>query len=245
LLLTSCGGGGSATSSSQSSCTGPCGVLKLAVTGSKSFNPKIDHGRIVTYRVTLSGDGIDPPIVATFDGGATEGVIDGIPTGSNRQIAVDAINPNDLTIRQGEKADVTVEGGKTADVEVNMEEVPIFTNVTEGSIIENTRLIFQIFSDPTNHVVVEDISNDASAALADISTMATEISLDTSTGLGRMAPALQPTGEHKYKVSDVNTGRSSVVTVKILDGTKRKGAPFVAAGSSEPTARRRVSCGTH
>ena len=245
LLFTSCGGGGSATSSSQSSCTGACGVVKLFVTGSKSFNPKIDHGRIVSYRVTITGDGIDTPIVATFDGSATEGVIDSIPTGPNKQITVEAINPNDLTIRQGEKSDVTIEGGKTADVEVHMESVPIFTNIADGGIIDNTRLIFQIFSDPASPVKVEDITSDATSAIADISTMATEVSLDTSTGLGRMAPALQLTGEHKYKVFDVSTGRSSVVTVKILDGTKRKGAPFVAAGNSESTARRRVSCGTH
>ena len=244
ISLHSCGGGNT-SSNIQSSCTEPCGVVKLIVTGSKSFNPNIDHGRIVSYRVIVTGDGIDPPIIAEFDGSATEGVIDGIPTGSNRQIVVEAVNANGVVIRQGDRPDVTVEGGKTADVEVKLESVPIFTNLADKSIIENTRLIFQIFSDPTNPVVVEDITNDATAMLADVSTMATEINLDTSTGLGKMAPPIQSAGEHTYSVRNVLTGRLSAVTVKLLDGRKRKGAPFVAAGNSQSTAKRRLTCGTH
>jgi hypothetical protein len=221
--------------------------MKLVVKGSKSFNPNINHGKIVTYRVTISGEGIDQSIVAEFDGTATEGVIEGIPTGGGRQIVVEAINPNDAIIRQGEKGDVTVEGGRVAEVEVTLESVPIFTNIADGNSLDNTRLIFQIFSDPQNPVVVvEDATSAEASALADVSTQTTEINLDVSTGLGKLAPVLQPAGQHKYTVRNINTGRSSTVTVGLMDGTKRKGAPFFAAGDhGSPSARRRVSCGTH
>lgn len=244
FLLASCGGG--ATSSDPSTCTGACGVVKLVVNGSQSFNPNIEHGRIVTYRVTISGDGIDSPITAEFDGTATEGVINGIPTGGGRQLVVEAVNPNSAIIRQGEKSDVKVEGGKTAEVEVTLESVPIFTNLADGNDLDNTRLAFQIFSDPANPVVVEDVTSDAPSALADVSTQAAEINPDTSTGFGKLAPVLQSTGQHKYTVRNVNTGRYSTVVVNLMDGTKRKGAPFFAAGDhASPGAKRRVSCGTH
>lgn len=246
ILISSCGGGSGSSSQNQSTCTGPCGVVKLVVKGSKSFNPNIEHGRIVTYHVTVTGEGIDLPVTAEFDGAATKGVIEGIPTGSNRKITVEAVNPNSIMIRQGETSGVSIQGGATANVEVTMESVPIFTNIADGNTIDNTRLIFQLFADPTSPVLVEDASGVSPSVLADVSTTNTEINLDTSTGLGRMSPALQSVGQHTYIVRNPVTGKSSAITVNLVDGTKRKGAPFVAAGAnSSSAAQRRVSCGTH
>lgn len=244
LLLASCGGG--TNSANQSTCDGACGVVKLVVNGSKSFNPGIDHGRIISYRVTISGAGIETPMVSEFDGTATGGIIDGIPVGADRQIVVEAVNANSAIIRQGEKAGIEIEGGKTADVDVTMEAVPIFTNLADKNTVDNTRLVFQIFSDPSNQVAVEDVTSESPAILTDASSMATEINLDVATGLGKMAPALQPVGDHKYKVYDVTSGRFSEVTLNLTDGTKRRGAPFFATGDgSKPESRRRVSCGIH
>ncbi len=244
VLLVSCGGG--TNSGSRSACDGACGVLKVAVTGSKSFNPSIEHGRIISYRVTISGAGIETPIVAEFDGTATGGVIENIPVGADRQIVVEAVNANNAIIRQGEQGGVIIEGGNTAEVDVAMQAVPIFTNLADGNTLDNTRLVFQIFSDPANPVAVEDVTGTSSAILADASSTATQINLDVATGLGKMAPSLQPTGQRKYKVYDVVSGRFSEVTLNLNDGTKRRGAPLFATGdASKPDSKRRVSCGTH
>ena len=243
FILTSCGG---TSTQNQSACEGTCGVVQLVVKGSKSFNPGIEHGRIVSYRVTISGEGIDSPIAAEFDGSATGGRIDGVPVGSNRQVTVEAVNPNSLVIRQGETAGVEIEGGKIVETEVALESVPIFTNIADGNTIDNTRLVFKIFADPTGDLVVEDVTADLVYILADASVSDTRVNLDASTGLGKLAPVLQPTGQRNYKVRNLATGRSSVITVNLSDGTKQKGAPFFAAGDKEsPDARRRVSCGTH
>jgi hypothetical protein len=244
LILSSCGGG--APAGRQFDCTGACGVMQIVVKNAKSFNPGVEHGHIVSYRVTITGDGIESPIVSEFDGSVTEGRIDGVPVGSNRKITVDAINPNSLIIRQGETAGVEIAGGEIAKADVTLESVPIFTNIADGNTIDNTRLIFQIFADPSGELVVEDVSVDSSSVLADASAEDSRVNLDTSTGLGRLAPVLQPEGQHRYKVRNLVTGRSTIITVNLADGTKRKGAPFFAAGDTQlPDSRRRVSCGTH
>lgn len=243
IFLVSCGGGSGSNASSI--CDGKCGVVGLVVRSAKSFNPGTEHGRIVSYRVTITGDGIASPIVAEFDGTATEGRIDGVPVGSDRQVAVDAVNPKGLVIRQGETP-VDIEGDGVANAEVTLESVPIFANIADGNIIDNTRLIFQLFAEPSGDIVVEDVTGGSSLALADASAADTAVNLDASTGMGRLSPVLQATGQHRYQVRNIVTGRSSVITVDVADGTKRRGAPFFAGGDNgSPDARRRVSCGTH
>ncbi len=69
-LVASCGGPSDNVSVSTAS-KGGTGSIKAVVTGSRSFDPNIFHGRIVNYKVTITGEGISEPIVAEFDGAAT------------------------------------------------------------------------------------------------------------------------------------------------------------------------------
>ena len=240
FLISSCG----VTSTPRA--TGNGGSLLLVVKNSKSFNPNIDHGRIVNYRITVTGSDIDTPIVAEFDGAATWGQVDGIPVGEGREVIVEAINTNGLTIRQGEEANIQIKGGKVNDAEVTLQSVPIFTNIADGNSLDNTRLIFKVFSEPNNSVMVEEITGSSQETLIDASTSVPEINLDISTGLGRMAPALQQPGQRTYRIRNMNTGRSSTITVNLNDGTKRHGAPLFSAGDhGDPYPKRRLSCGTH
>ncbi len=217
--LASCGGGGGAK--------GNAGSLAVVVTGAKSFNPRIEHGRIEKYSVTISGEGIEQPISAEFAGDAGSGLIEGVPCGENRSISVEAVNANGVKIRAGEEAGVEVSGGVN-EVAVEMEAVPIFANLADGNSIDNTRLIFKIFSDPTNPVTVEEIYDGEAKQLVDASLNTAEIHLDQSTGLGLMAPAVLSPGNHLFEVRDLVTGRSSLANVLLLDGSRRKGAPFVS-----------------
>ena len=201
-------------------------LLAIKVVGAKSFNPNIAHGQIEKYTVTVEGEGIETPIVAEFDGTASEGVIDGVPAGGDRKITVEAINPNKSVIRAGETVGVSVGGGLT-EVSVEMQSVPIFANLADGASIENTRLTFELFSDPSHKVSVEE---------AGISANSNEINLDATTGMGEVRPPLISQGEHEFVVRDLETNRSSKIKLKVSDGVKRTPAPFVAgAVSSEKT----------
>lgn len=193
-------------------------LLAIKVVGAKSFNPNIKHGQIEKYLVTIEGEGIETPITAEFDGNASEGVIDGVPTGSDRKITIEAINPNKNIIRAGEILGVDVDDGLT-EVSVEMQSVPIFANLADGASVENTRLTFELFADPNHKVGVEEVG---------VSTNVSEINLDAATGIGVMKPPLISGGEHEFIVRDMETNRISKIKLKVSDGVKRKPAPFVA-----------------
>jgi hypothetical protein len=222
------------------------GTLSLSVKNSKSFNPNIEHGLIVNYQILITGPGIKTSITTTFDGTATSGKVDGIPAGENREVIVTAINPNQMTIRQGEASGVKIIGGQTTDIDITLESVPIFTNLTDGNTLDNTRLIFKIFADSPSSVIVEKKAEQEFSPLINPATSLAEIKLDVNTGLGQLVPALQPVGAHTFQTRDLNTNRSSQVTITLTDGTKRRPAPLYSAGDrQEPDKQRKVSSGLY
>jgi len=225
LMIASCGGNsGSSNSSTYSS--NNTGTIKAIVTGSKSFNPNISHGKIVKYKITITGEGIEAPVVAEIDGTADSGTVEGVPSGDERTVRVEAINPNELSIRDGEVSGVHVSSGETEDVEITLESVPVFANIKSGASIPNTRFIVRVFSDPKDPVMVEDEFGGSIAAMTDVSTSGIEISPNVVTGIASISPALLSVGEHSLTAKNYRTNRSSNVIVRIIDGTKQKGAPF-------------------
>lgn len=219
---------------------GEGGAIAVEVIGAQSFNPRIAPGGIERFAVMIEGPGIATPLTAEFPGDAAGGIIEGVPVGSGRIIAVQAINANGAAIRAGEAHGVEVDDGLT-NVAVELEAVPIFTNIADGAFIDNTRLVFRLFSDPAHGVVIDGEANGMTEALADASTGAVEIQLDASTGLGRCAPTPLPPGEYRFTVRDAVTGRSSVATVRLLDGSRQRGAPFVTAAQSGSKGWARVA----
>jgi len=208
------------------------GGISLKVTGARSFDPNAEHGRVEKYRVTVEGEGIEPKIVREFSGDLEEGVITGVPAGVGRTVSVEAVNPNRLTIRAGEADGVRVGGGIT-EVPVEMEAVPIFINVADGSTVYNTRLAFKIFSDPANPVTVREHAGETARALVDASTNLSEIFLDAATGVGKFAPVVMDSGKRAFAVSDVATGRTHRVSVLVVDGTAVEPAPLVSSTSGD------------
>ncbi len=205
--------------------------VAVRVTKAASFDPSIEHGRIERYVVSISGEGIDAPITGEFPGDTEEGVVEGVPAGGDRTVEVRAMNPNGVAIRGGEAFGVSVGGGIT-EVSIELESIPIFTNIADGNTIDNTRLVFRIFSDPANPVIVEEADGPASP-LVDASRGVPELYLDESTGMGTVAPGLIEPGEHSFAVRDAVTGRSHAVDVRLVDGTGRRPAPLVSAAATE------------
>lgn len=244
FILASCGSGGDFSRPSGDPTLSGSGKISVEILNSKSFDPKIDHARIVKYRVTVSGSEISPPIEAEFPGDATEGVVENVPEGDGYAVSVTAENENEKTIRAGEACCVDV-GGGVSDVAVNLESVPIFANIENGASVDNTRLAFRIFSDAGEPVVVENMGGGTGASIADANTGLFEIVPDVATGLGKIAPMVMPAGNYKFRVKNLKTGRGSDVEVQLLDGTKKGPAPFFAAGFAFPDATMRAGamCG--
>lgn len=237
FIFTSCGSGGGAFSSAEN-------AIVVSISNSKSFDPNIEHSRILKYRVVVEGDGIAEPIEAEFPGDAEEGVIENVPAGSGRMVKVSALNANEKVIRAGEACCVQV-GEGIADVSVDLESVPIFTNLKDDASVDNTRLVFRIFSDAGEAVAVENAGSGNGAAVADANTGIPEVMFDNSTGLGSIAPVVMPAGEYKFRVKNLKSGRGSEIAVHLLDGERKRPAPFFASGFSSSGASARVGamCG--
>jgi len=227
-FLASCGGYGQAIENEAT------GSVKALVAGSKSFDPNTRHGKIEKYRVVITGDGIAEPIEAIFDGAAGEGVVDGVPSGENRAVAVEAVNANNAIIRAGEASGVAISSGGLTLVRVDMESVPIFANLSDGNSVPNTFFFARIFSEPGSKVVVEDENMGSTAALFNLADGALELLPDASTFLAVLKPALLAPGPHRLTVRNSDTGRSSTVLIDITDGTILKAAPLFGGGLARP-----------
>jgi hypothetical protein len=186
------------------------------------------YSRVEKFVVTVSGNGIEEPLVAEFPGDATEGIIEGVPAGRDRVVEVEAINEDDWTLRAGEEEGVKVNGGSTSDVDIALEAVPVFINLAPESVVENTRLIFRVYSEESSPVVIEDLFKAQSDLIVNPSTSVPELDLDQATGLGLLAPRVRPVGRHEFTVRSTANGRSNTANVRLLDGAIRKAAPFVA-----------------
>lgn len=208
------------------------GLVKAIISGARSFNPSISHGKIVQYKITVSGEGFET-IEAIFDGDAESGVIDGVPSGVNRLVHVEAINQNNVKIRDGE-AIADVEPSVITNVSIKMESVPIFVNLADGNVIPNTQLVVKVFADPSSTVIVDDDFEGVELPLLDISTAQTEIVPDISTGLAKISPPLLPEGTHVLTVRNNSTGLASSISIRLTDGEKLKPAPTVGAVSAQP-----------
>lgn len=219
LALGGCGGG-----------DGDGASLVVSVLGAKAFDARAEHGRIEKYEVLVTGEGIQRAVVAQFPGDASEGVIEGVPAGEGRRVDVRAVNPNGSVIRAGEAQGVRVGGGLTA-VEVTLEAVPIFTNLAQGNAVDNTRLVFSVFGDPEHPAIVEEVREEGAVPMLDAASGLPEFNLDAATGLGRLAPALLEPGKRTFSVTDLATGRRSLVGVRVVEGRGRRSAPIVSAAA--------------
>lgn len=206
----------------------------VAVTINNSRSVRSDatktYAQIVKYIVSVKTPDSENPVVSEFQGDAASGVVENVPIGEDNKVYVDAINGDGQAIRQGEKFDVDIGAGENS-VAVELEAVPIFTNVKNGSVVENSRLIFKIFSDANHPLALQDESS-VMEPLVDLNTDKSELYCDASTGLGLFRPGVSDSGKHKFFVQDLVTGRASSVELVLIDGIKRRPAPFVSGVSA-------------
>lgn len=196
------------------------GVIKLAVTNSRSFNPNIAPGQIQEYTVIVSGEGFTP-IEKKFSGEVVQGRIEGIPTGKDLTVTVQAINPNKRVIREGIQDRVRVAGGKETPVTIPMQSVPVVVNIEDGATVNNNRLVFKIFSDPGRPVYLEEgekfIADNVPEEEGDL------------VGVATIVPPLFSLGVHQFTVRDPQTGKFSKISVELRDGYKQKAAALFSA----------------
>lgn len=205
--------------------------LAITISGSRSFNPDIVHGHIDHYVLSITAPDLNTPFVQQYGGDAESASILGIPKGVDRILSVEAFNPNGIVIRRGIREGISILPGQFTHVEIVMLPVPIFTNLTDKSAMANSRLVFEVFSEPGSQLEVEHQNAGQSvAAILDKETGKSLVNTSNPQGLFSLVPDPMDYGVHTFTVSDLKTGESSSVTISLYSNTVRAGMGVNSGG---------------
>lgn len=204
--------------------------LAITALNSRSFNPDIVHGRIDYYQIKVTAPDLKIPFVARFGGSVDAAKMPGIPTGVDRTIAIEAINPNGLVIRRGAKEGVSVIPGEYSHIEIVMHSVPIFTNVADKSAVCNTNMDFRVFGEPGSKLeILEKMGGDMKAVIEPTTGRAL-VNTAPEEGMFEHTPGELKLGVHSFMVRDVDSEESSEVTLTLYQATVRPGIALVSGG---------------
>lgn len=194
-----------------------------------------DKLRVASFRVTITGPGIDPPIVATAEASATQIEIQGIPAG-DRTILIEAMNAEGQVIRRKTVGDVEIKGGVVTPLHTRLNTIPVILNLREDNVVLANRLRVFGFGEPGASLKVdassrgadssasEGVSYNQSAAGDPIT-----VSPSMSTGLFEVSPPAPLPGKQTITITDEGTGESSSVGVYVVRGSDRPGRRLVSA----------------
>lgn len=207
--------------------------LALKVSGSRSFNPDIVHGQIDYYQITITAPDLKIPFTQRFEGKTSNASLLGIPSGADRTILVEAVNPNGLVIRRGKKEGVVIMPGQVSKAEISMVAVPIFTNIADRSAVASSRLAFEIFAEPGSPLQVFEGIAEAQNPLIDRSSGKTWVDTQMNDeGVCSLAPPPLAVGTHVFEVRDAETGEFSRITVGLYRQTVRPGIGVNSGGTA-------------
>ncbi len=204
--------------------------LSLTVSGSRSFNPNIPSGQISYYQMTLTAADLATPFVAKFDGSAESAQMLGVPTGTDRTLLIEAINPNGLVIRRGKKEGVSIVGGQSTAVDIVMNSVPIFTNISNNSKVAGNRLQFDIFGEPNSKLQVSEVTADGNTSISDSVNDSAWVDTSNVQGAFSVDPAAFSYGLHTFEVCDEETHESSQVEMMLYQPDVRPGITINSGG---------------
>lgn len=233
IVLPACGAGEGRIALKVKNARGPEGIENPSdqVASLQLSDPVAVATLAVTqFRVTISGDGIPSPIVATADGSAKRLDVPGIPIGSDRTVLIEAINSSGKVIRRRSIEGVGIQGGKVTPVQTSLSTVPVFLNLKEGAIISSN---FQIvgFGEPGGSINVHSKAGTKSVSLnRSAGGEKTIVSPALSTGIFEFAPTLS-CGKQTLTIVDEDTNESTSVTVFVVDDKQQPGMRLVTAGN--------------
>lgn len=204
---------------------GDVGYIHLSISNSQSPS-QLKKATIAKYQIILEGEGLTTK-EQFFSAQANGAVIEGIPVGSHRHIRVFALNEEGKILREGEVENLEIEGGKTLDIAIILQAIPVFLNVSDGDYLSNQRLRFELLTDPGHPIVVE-----TDRALTDRVTSLSQIPANEKGEL-KFYPGFFLAGEHHFTARDAETGKTSSIHLNLWDGSQRKAAPLLASSGVE------------
>lgn len=206
--------------------------LALVVSNTQSFNPNINHGKIIYYEITVTGPDLGKKFIKRFSTKTRRARVLGIPVGKSRTILVEAFNANGVVIRRAKKEGVAIEGAKLTQVQLAMDAVPIFTNVADKGLVRHAKTRLGIFGEPNSRLRIHEIDDEGDALEVWVNRSTHVAYVDTSSDEGLFyfdLPRVE-LGIHRFRVTDENTGESSTIQASFYADKMQPGWNFVSGG---------------
>ncbi len=201
-------------------------------------SPLPDILNVERFRVVVSGSDFSPPIEVFFPSDTASGQISGIPVGDNRTVLIEALNHTGMVIRRRELSGISIAGGEPTPVVATLLSVPIVTNLSNGNLVTQTRLMLKGYAEPAAGLQVEEINGATpSSVLTDISTSSSVVTPALSDGGFEFHPQLLALGPHTFRIRDTGTGQENIVTVTLVRPGRTPGVGLGLAGKTLPASR--------
>lgn len=238
LLISACGGQGQPSEEAAR--------LSLKIENSRSpegfealtlLTLPSDRLKVVKFRLTVSGEGIEPPMSVEADGSASQLQLLEIPPGVNRSLLIEAFNQDAEVIRRRRIDGLTLSSGVVTPIQTSLNTIPLILNLRNGNIVQARNLKFECFGEPGSSLSLKADSTAGSISLNEsVEGDPMILSPSVSTGLVDYIPPFWLRGRQTIVITDDQSQESSSVTITILDFNQRPGTRLSPAGGLHPPA---------
>lgn len=217
---------------SSSSYDGNTQKINLRFIEKNEFDPFGEHGAIDKFKITVTGENLSTPIIQYYPFETESVEFEELSANTQIEILVEAINYNEMVVRRGRSGQFDIVGGQISNANIEIYNVPIFANVTDGSQVYSNRFIPKVFAPGGIQFQVIDEFNDSQSILADKVTGEATFSINENqeSSIKAVYSSDLPIGTHKLTVKDVNTDEATTISIQALNSSKRKVLPTTAGG---------------
>lgn len=195
----------------------------------------VDPLVVTKFKVTIAGEGIDPPITVTADASATQIEVLEIPKGPGRIILIEAYNGEGMVIRRRQLTGVTIKGGVVTPIKTSLNTIPLILNLKSGNIVLVKNFKIVGFGEPAGSLSVDAQSSNQSVSMnQSVEGFNLIVSPSVSDGLFEFDPPVFLMGQQTITLTDEATGESSSVSVTVIDGSYQPGRRLTPTGTLGP-----------
>jgi hypothetical protein len=215
LIWVACSASPSGTATGADAATNaPLASLYLHVEADSFDPPKAAHNEVDTFTIAVTGEGLAAPMVATYPVGTETAEITGIPAGAVVDVEVQASNKNGVIFKRGLAENVAIDTS-IKEALLHIKQVPIFTNLKDGSVLRADRLRFIAYGHPDDRLTLS--ARDASGASTEITSRgeSARFEPDPDTGLAPIYPQALDPGRYTLSLRDIDNGESSSLEIEV------------------------------
>ncbi len=242
LLAVHCGGGGSESGGSagaQGAESGAPATLHLNIesrsAGDTSLPP---YRRAGEFRIAVSGFGLEAPIQKTVSADEKSAAIDGILVGAVIDIAVEAVNREGVVFKRGYAKDIAIDD-TIQQVSLQVEQVPILLDVSDGDALFADRLYLSLCAEPGARVRLYAQADGAAEFAVRATGGATRFTAGDDC-LIHLVPENLDVGAYTLRLQDEANGEESALSLHVQPASGAWVFPFTA-GSAAGSPRYRDS----